>query len=95
MKLLKCFLGAFLGALGFLLGLAMTQEFLFLPLIEWIMKIRGTFPLEGEELGSENVFISFGILFPLFYLLSFGAIYKFLSAPPPKSAPLDSSEEKR
>jgi hypothetical protein len=93
MKIIKCFVGAFIVALGFVFGLMSTGRFLYRPLLNGIKKIRGTMLLEGEELGSETFFIVFGILFPLFYLLSFGVLYKWLSTPLPKSAPLDALDE--
>jgi hypothetical protein len=79
MKIIKCILLAFIVAAVAVIGLIKTQDLLFWPIINLFMKIRGHYPLEGEELGTETSSILLKIIIPITYALSFVIIYKWLS----------------
>jgi riboflavin transporter FmnP len=78
-KTFKSIVGTFiLGTIIFICIVA-TQSVFFKPLVKYIMEIRGTENLTGEEHGLETLSISFKIILPIVYIISFGIIYKTMS----------------
>jgi hypothetical protein len=84
-KIIKSITIAFIMAMVGIVCLLATKNLLFRPIIDWLMKIRGTYQFEGDERGTETIAILLEIVFPLIYATSFAIVYKWLSMPPKQS----------
>lgn len=78
-KTIKAILLAFVLSMVIIVCFVYTQKWLFWPIMNWIMEMRGRSNYEGEDRGIEVFSILLEIIFPIIYIISLGIIYKWMS----------------